>query len=66
MAKTGIWNAFLAGETGADMNVKMAHRQYRATKKEASVWRDKFLHSLAKAKAKAEKNGTSFDHEWRQ
>jgi hypothetical protein len=64
MAKTGIWNAFSANEAGAEMNAKMAHRQYRAAKKDASVWRDKFLHSLAKAKA--EKNGTSCDHEWKQ
>jgi hypothetical protein len=64
MAKTGIWNAFSANEAGAEMNVKTAHRLYRAAKKYASVWRDEFLHSLAKAKAK--KNGSSYDHELKQ
>ena len=64
MAKTGIWNAFSADETGAELNLKLAHRQYRAAKKDASVWRDDFLQSLAEAKAK--KNGTSVDHEWKQ
>jgi hypothetical protein len=38
MAKTVIWNAFSADEVGAEMNVKMAHRLYRAAKKDASVW----------------------------
>jgi hypothetical protein len=61
MAKTGIWNAFSADEVGAEMNVKTAHRLYRAAKKDASVWRDEFLHSLATDTAK--KNGTSCDHE---
>jgi hypothetical protein len=47
MAKTGIWNAFSADEVVAEMNVKTAHRLYCAAKKDASVWRDEFLHSLA-------------------
>jgi hypothetical protein len=64
MAKTGIWNAFSADGVGAEMNVKTAHRLYRAAKKDASVWRDEFLHSLATATAK--KNGTSCDHELKQ
>jgi hypothetical protein len=64
MAKTGIWNAFSADEVGAELNVKTAHRLYRAAKKDASVWRDEFLHSLATATAK--KNGTSCNHELKQ
>jgi hypothetical protein len=64
MAKTGIWNAFLADKVGAEMNVKTAHRLYRAAKQDASVWRDEFLHSLATHTAK--KNGTSCDHELKQ
>jgi hypothetical protein len=61
MAKTGIWNAFSVDEVGADMNVKTAHHLYCAAKKDASVWRDEFLHYLATATAK--KNSTSCDHE---
>jgi hypothetical protein len=64
MAKTGIWNAFLADEVGAEMNVKTAHRLYCAANKNVSVWRDEFLHSLATDTAK--KNGTSCDHELKQ
>jgi hypothetical protein len=64
MAKTGVWNAFLADATGAEMSLKTAHRQYRAAKTEASVWRDDFLQSFAEAKAT--KNGTSVDHELKQ
>jgi hypothetical protein len=64
MAKTRIWNAFSADEVGAETNVKTAHRLYCAAKKDASVWRDEFLHYLARATAK--KNGTSCDHELKQ
>jgi hypothetical protein len=64
MAKTGIWNAFSADEVGAEMNVKSVHRLYRAAKKDASVWRNEFLHYLATDTAK--KNGTSCDHELKQ
>jgi hypothetical protein len=58
-----LWSGMLfADPTGAEMNVKTAHRLYCAAKKEAMVWHDNFLQSLTEAKA-TKNGGTS---EWKQ
>ena len=64
MAKTGVWHAFSVDDEEAEHNVKIAHRNYGVAKKDAVVWRDDFLFSMAVAKAA--KNRTSVDHEPKQ
>ena len=61
MLKTGIWHALQCDRDNAGDMLREAHSEYRVAKKNAVVWRDSFLDSLAEAKAK--KNGTSVELE---
>ena len=59
MKKTGEWTALRYDLEDATKKLAEAHKAYEAAKKEAQVWRDDFLESLAEAKA--EKNGTKVE-----
>ena len=61
VSKTGIGNALEMDRTGAAFELAEAHKAYRIAKKNAIVWRDEFLVSLAEAKS--QKNGTTVDKE---
>ncbi len=62
MRKAGIWNAFSADRDGAETMLNKAHRQYRVAKKNATVWRDEFMVTLAEARAK--RNHTTVEKEF--
>jgi hypothetical protein len=46
---SGIWNAFSVDQDGAAATLQNAHKQYRVAKRNATVWRDKFMMTLAEA-----------------
>jgi hypothetical protein len=61
MKKTGEWTALRHDLKDTIQKLAEAHKAYEEAKKEAHVWRDDFLESLAEAKA--EKNGTKVELE---
>ena len=54
--KTGIGHALTHDLDSAHSHLNLAYKAYKAGRKNASVWRNDFLHNLAKAKA--EQKGT--------
>ena len=61
MKKTSEWTALQHDLEDATKKLAEAHKAYEEAKKEAHIWRDDFLESLAEAKA--EKNGTKVELE---
>jgi hypothetical protein len=61
LRKSGIWDAFSYSKEGVETKLAEAHKKYRVAKKNAVVWRDEFMVTLADARA--EKNNTSQEQE---
>jgi hypothetical protein len=65
MAKTGVWDAFEVNLVqGAVRHLKVAHWDYRITKKDATMWHGHFLQLLAEVRAA--KKHTTIDNEFKQ
>jgi hypothetical protein len=62
MRKSGILHAFSADKAAATIMLQKAHQKYRAAKKNATVWRDKFMVTLAEARSK--RNNTTAEQEF--
>ena len=61
MRDTGEHDALMVGRLKALRNCSIAHQEYKAIKKNAKVWRDDFMETLAKARSL--KNNTSIEAE---
>ena len=61
MGKSGIWDAFSVNLEDAEAKLKSAHKKYRVAKKNAAVWRDDFMVSLAEVRS--ERNKTTPEQE---
>jgi VIT1/CCC1 family predicted Fe2+/Mn2+ transporter len=61
MRKSGIWDAFSYNKDGAEVQLADTHHKYQVAKQNAAVWQDKFMVSLAAARA--ERNKTSAEKE---